>query len=117
MHKSIQRLFTIAGAYKWHMVLCIVLAVFSVTAGIIPYFLVRDFLTQLIAEAPSRIKLYRYACFIGISLSAKSLLFIASTTLSHKAAYRILYHTRMRLAHKLTRLPLGYVLDRDTGVA
>lgn len=116
MHKSIQRLFTIAGAYKWHMVLCIVLAVFSVTAGIIPYFLVRDFLIQLIAEAPSRIKLYRYACFIGISLSAKSLLFIASTTLSHKAAYRILYHTRMRLAHKLTRLPLGYVLDRDTGV-
>lgn len=115
MIDSIKRLFRMAGAFKGRMVLSVALSVVSVAAGIVPYFFISNFLAQMTAGDMFGGGLYLPAIGVGAFLVMKSLLFIASTMLSHKAAYRILYHTRMQLAEKLTRIPLGYVLERDSG--
>lgn len=105
-----------AEEFKGKMLLSVLLAVAGVAAGIIPYFFIRDFITELIEGAAQPEILYRSAIGVGGFLAAKSLLFISSTLLSHKIAYRILYNLRLQLAEKLMRLPLGYVLDRDSGM-
>lgn len=40
---------------------------------------------------------------------------ICAYELSHRAAYEILYDVRIELGEKMTRLPLGYFNERNTG--
>lgn len=116
MIDSMKRLFGMAEGFKTKMTLSVILAVASVAAGIIPYFFISAFIGEITGQTVQPRSLYLAAAGVGGFLVMKSLLFICSTMLSHKAAYRILRNTRLRLAEKLTRMPLGYVLERDSGV-
>lgn len=116
MIQSIKRLLGHAGEYRKHMILSVLLAIGSVAAGIIPYFAIRRLVMEMIRPGAAESRLTLLALAVGAALLLKSLLFGISTTQSHRAAYRILRNIRVRLAHKLTRLPLGYVLERDSGV-
>lgn len=113
---SMKRLFLMADEYRGNMILAVVLAVASVAAGMIPYFLISWFVAQLVADEVQFFRLLPVAARVGFFLVVKSLLFVASTMTSHKAAYRILKNTRLKLTEKLTRLPLGFVLERDLGI-
>lgn len=115
MIQSIKRLFSYASGHKRNMVLSVTLAIGSVAAGIFPYFLIQRLVIELLSPAPREPHAILLSASIGGLLLLKSVLFACSTAQSHKTAYRILYNIRMRLAEKLTRLPLGYVLDRDSG--
>lgn len=116
MVESMRRLFRLAGEYQSKMVLSVLLAIGSVAAGIIPYFFISRFITQIIGGGPFGRRLFIVPTAVGVFLIFKSVLFLLSTRLSHQAAYRILRNVRLKLAEKLTRLPLGYVLERDSGV-
>ena len=116
MVESMKRLFRMAGEYKSKMILSVLLAIGSVAAGIIPYFFISWFVTQIVGNGPLDYRLYSVAVAVGVCLILKSVMFLLSTRLSHQAAYRILRNLRLQLAGKLTRLPLGYVLERDSGV-
>lgn len=115
MLQSIKRLFGYAGGYKKKMLLSVALATGSVAAGILPYFLVQRLIIGLLAPAPALREAVILCVGIACLLLAKSVLFAWSTATSHKAAYRILRNIRLSLAEKLTKLPLGYVLERDSG--
>lgn len=116
MVESMKRLFRLAGGYKRKMILSVLLAIGSVAAGIIPYFFISWFITQIVDGGIIDTRLYVAVVAIGVLLILKSIMFLLSTRLSHQTAYRILRHVRLKLSEKLTRLPLGYVLDRDSGV-
>ena len=116
MIESIKRLLRLSEEYKSKMIISVVLAIVSVAAGIIPYFFISQFLANVIGGDPLPYTLYVAALGVGMFLIIKSILFLYSTRLAHKTAYRILRNVRLRLTGKLTRLPLGYVLERDSGV-
>lgn len=115
MIQSIRRLFGYASEYKKNMVLSVFMAIVSVAAGIFPYFAIQRFVMEVMHPGAGESRLVLLALAAGGALILKSVLFAASTAQSHKAAYRILRNIRVRLADKLTRLPLGYVLERDSG--
>jgi ATP-binding cassette subfamily B protein len=116
MIESMKRLFRMAGEYKRKMILSVLLAIGSVAAGIVPYFFIGWFVAQIIGGGLLDCRLFIVAAAVGACLILKSVMFLLSTRLSHQAAYRILRNLRLQLAEKLTRLPLGYVLERDSGV-
>jgi len=116
MYQSIKRLFVLAGEHKKKMIISVLMAFGSVAAGFIPYFFISRFVTEIAAGTMKRSILYGAAAGTGAFLCLKTLLMFGSTMLSHKAAYRILRNIRLSLAEKLTRLPLGYVLERNSGV-
>ncbi len=115
MIQSIKRLLGYASEYKKNMLLSVLLAVGSVAAGIFPYFAIQRFVMELLRPEAAKSRLMLLALAAGALLILKTVLFAASTTESHKAAYRILRNIRVSLADKLTRLPLGYTLERDSG--
>ena len=115
MIQSIKRLFAYASEYRKNMLLSVLMAIGSVAAGIFPYFAIQRFVVELLRPEAVESRLMLLALAAGALLILKSVLFAASTTQSHKAAYRILRNIRVKLAGKLTRLPLGYVLERDSG--
>lgn len=115
MIQSMKRLFGYARECRGKMILAVLLAMGSVAAGIFPYFAIQQFVVEMIKPEAAESRLVLPALAAGGALFLKSLLFGLSTTESHKAAYRILRTIRLELAGKLTRLPLGYVLDRDSG--
>lgn len=116
MLQSVKRLFLLAGEYKRKMILSILLAVGSVAAGILPYFLVHRLVMEILDPSGREAGLPVMAAAVGALLVFKTVLFTFSTVQSHQAAYSILRNLRLQLADKLTRLPLGYVLERDSGV-
>lgn len=93
----------------------VITAICSVAAGTSPYFLLQRLVVQILYPEANEKHLILLALIIGLSLILKSVLFAVSTTQSHKAAYRILNNIRLKLADKLTHLPMGYVLERDSG--
>ena len=116
MGLSLKRLFIMAGQGKNSMIGSIFCAIASVAAGIVPYFIIQQFILELLSSDVNLKTSVVFAVFTAIFLILKTVLFIISTNLSHKAAYNILYNIRIKLALKLTRLPPGYVLERDSGI-
>ncbi len=116
MIESMKRLFQLTGKYKSKMVLSVLLAIGSVAAGIIPYFFISWFITQIVDCNTLDHSLFIAPIAVCVFLILKSILFLLSTRLSHQVAYRILRNIRLRLAEKLIHIPLGYVLKRDSGV-
>lgn len=116
MIESMKRLFRLAGKYRSKMIASVLLSIGSVAAGIIPYFFISWFVTQIVDGSLLDYRVFITAAAVGACLILKSVMFLLSTRLSHQAAYRILRNLRLQLAEKLTRLPLGYVLERDSGV-
>ena len=104
-----------AGEYRGRMILSVISAIGSVAAGIIPYFLIQRFIMGFLEPDKSAGNLFIIALSVGLLLILKTLLFILSTKQSHMAAYRILRNIRVKLAAKLTGVPLGYIQDRDSG--
>lgn len=116
MVNSIKRLLRLSGEYKLKMIISIICAIISVAAGLVPYFFISKFLVNIIGGNLLPYNLYMTALGVGIFLIIKSVFFLYSTKLAHKAAYRILRNMRLQLTEKLISLPLGYVLERDSGV-
>ncbi|ADY56111.1 Xenobiotic-transporting ATPase [Syntrophobotulus glycolicus DSM 8271] len=116
MVQSIKRLFQMAGEYKTQLGASILCAIASVAAGLLPYFLIQQFIIAILRPSPDLTYLMLFAALLGVCLICKTVLFLTSTRLSHRGAYRILRNVRVQLANKLTRLPLGYVLEQESGV-
>jgi len=111
-----KRLFRLAEGYRGKMILSVTCAIISVAAGIVPYWFVSRFVATIAGYETRLQNIYLLAVAVAMFQIVKTLFFSLSTLLSHQAAYRILRNLRIRLANKLTRMPLGYVLERDSGV-
>ncbi len=104
-----------AGRKKSNFGGSIVLALLGVAASFIPYLIVADIVRNLING--NREPEYYIAQMIVISVSwvIRVLLHNFSTTLSHVGTFNVLAGIRTQVCDKLSRIPLGSVLDDNSG--
>ena len=93
----------------------VLFAIISVAAGFLPYYFVARIVGALIEENKD-IKYYLIQCgFICACWIGNKLFHAFSTTMSHKATFGVLAQIRRMLTKKLSRMPLGDVMDDSSG--
>ena len=109
------RLKGFAGPHKGKYTASVVLAVIGVAVGLAPYFAVAQMIIKLIAGGR---ELSFYLTWCGVAAAGfvlKAVCMNVSTTFSHRATFAVISEVRFRLTSKLTRVPLGYLLDTPSG--
>lgn len=104
-----------AGTYKSKYVLSILSATIGVVCSIMPYVIVSVIIKKLLE---GNRKWEEYATFFGALLVlwlGRVVFHGISTSLSHKATFEVLGNIRKMVCEKLSKLPLGYVLDTPSG--
>ena len=103
------------GDHGGQYVLSVVLAIIGVAFSIAPYFVVIGIVQGLMGGVKD-FSFYLSRCLIMAALWLGRVLFHAlSTTTSHKATFAVLGEIRKRCMEKLTRMPLGTVLEQSSG--
>ena len=103
------------GERKGQYVLSVFLAIVGVAFSVAPYFVVVGIVHGLM-EGENELSYYLIRCLIIAAFWLGRVLFHAlSTTTSHKATFAVLGEIRKRCTEKLTRMPLGAVLEQSSG--
>lgn len=104
-----------ASTHKTKYVLSVLTATAGVVCGIIPYIIVAGIINRLLAGNRAW-EAYQGSFIILFCLWLGRVVFHGiSTSLSHKATFEVLGNIRKRVCEKLSKLPLGYVLDTPSG--
>lgn len=104
-----------AGRKKAFYVASVVFSIVSVLCGVIPYFIIGDMAGKLLGGERC-LSIYTTDCMILTGLWVMHALFFGlSTYCSHKGTFAVLASIRRQLTEKLSRMPLGDVLERGSG--
>ncbi len=104
-----------AGLDRWSYIFSTLMAIISVFAGFVPYLFVAKAVSSLI-DGNKDLNYYLTQCsYMAAAWIVCKLFHVASTTLSHKATFGVLAEIRRRLTRKLSRMPLGDVLETSSG--
>lgn len=120
MNKSKKRsayawIWDFAGEHRPYYILSVISAVCGVACGILPYFIVADVIFNLL-EGCCDLNIYIKDCLVMAFLWLGRCAFHSvSTTLSHMATFAVLGNIRKRVCDRLSRVPLGVVLDTPSG--
>ncbi|MCT4544710.1 MAG: ABC transporter ATP-binding protein/permease [Vallitalea sp.] len=93
----------------------IVLALFGVIFGIVPYFCAAKIVVSLLNDEKA-FNFYLFWC--GIAMAGyflRTMLYNLALAISHKGTFRILKNIRQMVLEKLPKLPLGSVMDISSG--
>ncbi len=108
-------IFYFAGSKKGQYIVSVFFALLSVACCIAPYFIIARIVQQLMAGVRDW-QLFLKECGITAAFWAGNVIFHAiSTSMSHIATFNLLGNIRKSMCDKLTRLPLGTVLDMPSG--
>ena len=108
-------LFYFAGEKKGQYFLSVFFALLSVTCCIAPYFMIARIVRQLMSGVRDW-QLYLQECGITALFWLGNVLFHAiSTSMSHIATFNLLGNIRKKMCDKITRVPLGTILDMPSG--
>ena len=103
------------GDHGGQYILSVALAIIGVAFSLAPYFVVIG-VVQGLMDGVKDFPFYLSRCLIMAALWLGRVLFHAlSTTTSHKATFAVLGEIRKRCMEKLTRMPLGTVLEQSSG--
>ena len=103
------------GDHGGQYALSVVLAILGVAFSLAPYFVVIG-VVQGLMDGVKDFSLYLSRCLLMAVLWLGRVLFHAlSTATSHKATFAVLGEIRKRCMEKLTRMPLGTVLEQSSG--
>ena len=103
------------GEHKGQYVLSVILAVVGVAFSVAPYFVIVGIVHGLM-NGNKDFSYYLIRCLIIAALWFGRVLFHSlNTTTSHKATFAVLGEIRKRCTEKLTRMPLGAVLEQSSG--
>ena len=108
-------IFYFAGEKKGQYIVSVFFALFSVACCIAPYFMIAQIVRKLMNGVRDW-KLFLIECGITALFWLGNVLFHAvSTSMSHIATFNLLGNIRKKMCDKLTRVPLGTVLDMPSG--
>ena len=93
----------------------VLLAILGVAASFVPYLIIADMVKELLAENKDWDYYLRQVLFMGLSWVIRLTLHSISTSLSHVATFTVLAGIRKQLCEKLSKIPLGSVLDDSSG--
>lgn len=113
--KPMKRLMEFIRPHKIGYTLSIILAIVGVAAGIVPYFATANMIVRLIS-GHREVSFYLQWCLIaGGSYVLKAILMGVSTRASHEATFQVLSEVRRKIADKLAKVPMGYILNTSSG--
>ena len=104
-----------AGPYKGKYVLSVCLSVLGVASGLIPYYAAAQMLIGLIGTEQDFSYYLMWSAVAAIGYIAKSCFSILSTSVSHTATFYALRDIRKQIVAKLSRMPMGTLLDTPSG--
>lgn len=103
------------AGYRSVLVLSAILSIFGTGLGLVPYLAAWRIAVAIQGAGIDAGELVYWTVLAVCALITKALLQAGATTLSHVAAYRILYQLRHRLVEKLARVPLGVLSGTTSG--
>lgn len=112
---TFQRLKEFASPHKKYYMMSVAFAIIGVMFSILPYFVVSKIIIALINKTKDMDNYLVYCGIIVLMWGVRVICHIISTTISHKATFAVLREIRTKIANKLTRLPMGYVIDTPSG--
>ena len=112
---TLHRLFEFAGSCKGLLLSSVVFAVLGAGFGIVPYIAVSRIIIQICAGDYSLKSILPMAVIALLGYLLQLGLSTASTVRSHRAAFTVLKNIRTALTKKLSRVPMGFVLDTPSG--
>ena len=113
--KDSVNLITFIKPHQSGFLLSIILAVISVTSGIVPYFAVARIVNLLIGGETNFSAYLTWGIVALIAYLMKSVFHGFSTRCSHEATFHVLSEIRQAIADKLTRVSMGYLTDTPSG--
>ncbi len=112
---AISWLWEFASPHKGGYIASLVFATLGVLCSMAPYFCVAQIVLALM-RGETALLFYGKYCLASAGFWVLRYLFHAiSTSLSHKSTFAVLSEVRVRLTGKLTRIPMGYLLDTPSG--
>ncbi|OWV03939.1 ABC transporter ATP-binding protein [Fibrobacter sp. UWH1] len=112
---SLSILFDFAAEKKSNLIASLIIAVVGVLAGTIPYYSTAQLLNGFYNHSVTANFILIWG-LVGIGgYIVKILLSTISTIISHVATFEILKNIRIRLTHKMERIPMGIMLDKASG--
>lgn len=104
-----------AGRKKSYFSGSVVLAIFGVAASFVPYLITADIVSNLINGNRNAEYYLHRVLLMGAFWILRILMHNFSTTLSHVATFNVLGTIREDVCTKLAKIPLGSVLDDNSG--
>ncbi|MCR5481453.1 MAG: ABC transporter ATP-binding protein/permease, partial [Clostridia bacterium] len=111
----LSRINEFAGPKRINFAGSVILAILGVAASFIPYLLIADIVKQLLAGNSEPQYYVRQVALMAVAWILRILFHNLSTTLSHVATFNVLAGIRKQLCEKLSKIPLGSVLDDNSG--
>jgi len=108
-------LLKLAGTRKPKLIFSCLLLMLSAGLSVIPFLLIYWLLLGLFDPTSGQANVWYFVALLPIVYIAAYIALIYAYDLSHRAAYEILYDVRIELGERMTRLPLGYYTERNTG--
>ncbi|MCR4732334.1 MAG: ABC transporter ATP-binding protein/permease [Lachnospiraceae bacterium] len=104
-----------AGRKKKYYVGSVLLAICGVAASFVPYLVIADLVKHLLSGNKDGRYYLQAVLVMGVCWLLRVTLHSISTTLSHVATFNVLGSIRKQLCKKLVTIPLGMVLDDNSG--
>jgi len=104
-----------AGRKKSYFLGSVILAMLGVAASFIPYIIIANMVKELLSGNKDWNYYLVQVVIMGICWIVRLTLHSISTSLSHIATFTVLAGIRKQLCEKLSRIPLGSVLDDNSG--
>lgn len=112
---TVSWLWEFASPHKGGYAASLIFATLGVACGMVPYFCVAQIVIALL-RGKAAMSFYGFYCIIAAGAWLLRYLFHGiSTTYSHKSTFAVISEVRVRLTKKLTKLPMGYLLDTPSG--
>ena len=104
-----------AGQCRGRLTASVLLAVLGSACGIVPYLAVTQIIIRLLSRNYELVPIGLLALLALLGYLGGTWLNTASTMLSHRSAFIILKNIRTELTAKLSRVPMGTILDTPSG--
>lgn len=104
-----------AGQCRGRLTPSVLLAVLGSACGVVPYLAVTQIIIRLLSRNYELVPIGLLALLALLGYLGGTWLNTASTMLSHRSAFIILKNIRTELTAKLSRVPMGTILDTPSG--
>jgi len=112
---ALQYLFGLAKPCKGLLISSVIFAVLGAAAGIVPYLAVSRLIIRICARDYTLQAIFVTALIALGGYLGQLCLSTLSTIRSHRAAFTVLKNIRIQLTAKLSRVPMGFILDTPSG--
>lgn len=108
-------LIQLAGRRSLLLFIAVLSAMFGTFLKLAPLLAIYLLTLEVMSGAPSRETIQSIIIWTMIAMAFRWILLACGNSFAHLAAYNLLYDLRIEIARRLTLLPLGYVLQKDSG--